>query len=62
MPTQNRKTAQKIGLNRETLRVLSAGDLSKIGGGFLMQDSVIVATGRRIVVDDPTIVLPADQR
>jgi hypothetical protein len=34
-------------LNKETIRDLSIEDKKKIKGGFLMQDTVIVATGRR---------------
>jgi hypothetical protein len=34
-------------LNKETIRDLSIDEKKKIKGGFLMQDTVIVNTGRR---------------
>jgi hypothetical protein len=34
-------------LNKETIRDLSSEEKKKIKGGFIMQDTVIVPTGRR---------------
>lgn len=42
------KPRKTVSLVRETLRTLSAGDLSAVrGGGFIMRDTVIVPPIRR---------------
>jgi hypothetical protein len=56
MHNQDRKAPRTVRLKRETLRVLSTGDLSKVGGGFIMQDTVIVPTGHGFIMKDTVII------
>lgn len=47
--------AAKFGLNRETLQDLDASG-TDVKGGFIMQDTVIVPTGRGFIMRDSIIV------
>lgn len=61
MRTQNSKAPRTLRLERETLRVLNADDLTRVGGGtfipgpavggpangFIMKDTIIIRTSTR---------------
>ena len=40
-------TTKKLSVRTQTIRVLTANESSGVVGGFIMQDTVIVPTGRR---------------
>jgi len=40
----NDKSPRKIRLKRETLRVLTVGEMTQIAGGFIMKDTIIIRT------------------
>jgi hypothetical protein len=56
MRTEHRQTPRIVRLKRETLRVLNADDLTKVGGGTMSLDPAIVPTGNGFIMKDSVIV------
>jgi hypothetical protein len=48
MSEQNSPKLKSLELNKETVQELTEIEAEQVKGGFIMQDTVIVPTGRRV--------------